>query len=325
MKTNSYCSVTAIGRYTPERKMTNSDLEKMVETDNEWIVKRTGITTRYISAENEFSSDMAIKAVQNLTDNYSNDLNDVDLVIASSLVPDHLTPSVSAIVAGHFGMRHAGTYDLHAACSGFAYGLITANSFITSGQADKILLITSETLSKVTDYTDRNTCILFGDAATAVLIERKSSPSLFVSNFGTDGEMAHKVYCSHVSSAINGFTLEKEHFIHQDGKSIYAYVAKDISSHIRSLLDEADLSTDDIDWFVPHSANLRLIDTLCERLGFSLSKTLTSIENFGNTSSSSIPLALSTASDSGVLKHGQKVLIYGFGGGLTYAGAIFEW
>lgn len=325
MFVNLNYTITAIGTYVPEKELTNLDFEKMVDTSDEWIVKRTGIRTRFISANNEFASDLAIKAVQNLVDNQLVILSDVDMIIVTAFVPDHLTPSVSALVAGHFGIRTAGSYDLHAACSGFAYGLITANSLIASGQANKVLLITAETPSKVVDYTDRGTCILFGDAATATLIEKGPVPKLFTSNFGTDGDLADKVYCTQFSSAINGIKLEKEHFIQQDGRALYAYVVKNISDQIIRLLDEAKLSITDIDWFVPHSANLRLIDALRERLGFDEPKMLTSVEQYGNTSSSSIPLAISSAINNGQLKHGDKILIYGFGGGLTYAGAIIEW
>lgn len=247
------------------------------------------------------------------------------MIIVTAFVPDHLTPSVSALVAGHFGIHAAGAYDLHAACSGFAYGFITANSFITSGQANKILLITAETPSKVVDYTDRGTCILFGDAAVAILIEKSTAPKLFVSNFGTDGNLANKVYCTQFSSVINGIKLEKAHFIQQDGKALYAYVIKNISAHIQKLLDKAQLSVSDIDWFVPHSANLRMIDALRVRLGFDEAKMLTSVEQYGNTSSSSIPLAISLAINDGRIQRGDKVLMYGFGGGITYAGAIMEW
>jgi len=321
---SSNSEITAMGTYIPEKKLTNQDLEQMVDTSDEWIVKRTGIKERFLSADNEFASDMAIKAVQNLLDNHPVTLDDVEMVIVTAFVPDHLTPSVSALVAGHFNMHTAGTYDLHTACSGFAYGFITANSFISSGQAKKILLVTSETPTKVTDYTDRNTCILFGDAATATLIEKGTETKLFASNFGTDGDLADKVFCTQFSPAVNGTKPEKSNLIWQDGKALYTHIVKNVSGHIQELLDEAHMDISDIDWFVPHSANLRMIDALRERLGFGREKMLTSIEQYGNTSSSSIPLAISLALGKGQIKHGQKALIYGFGGGVTYAGAILE-
>lgn len=322
---NSNLKISAAGNYVPEKKLTNSDLEKMVDTNDEWIVKRTGIHTRFISAENEFASSLAINAVNDLLANNSVSIKDVEIIIVTAFVPDHLTPSIAALVAGHFGLNSAGTYDLHAACSGFAYGLITANSLITSGQAKKILLISAETPTKVTDYTDRGTCVLFGDAATAFLIENSGDIKPFVSGYGTDGDMAEKVYCSCFSPEVKGVKVPKERTIWQDGRALFNYIAKNISASIKKLLSDARLSVADIDWFVPHSANLRLIDALRERIGFEKNKMLTSIEQFGNTSSSSIPMAILSALKDGRLQRGQKLLIYGFGGGLTHAGAIFEW
>lgn len=318
-------NISAIGTYIPQRKLTNFDLEQLVDTSNEWIVKRTGIHSRYVASDSEYASDLAIKAVQNLVENNTSDLNNIDLIITSLLVPDHLTPSVSALVAGHFNMSTAGTFDLHAACSGFVYSLITANAFIASRQANKILLITSETISKVLDYTDRGTCILFGDGAVATLIENGNIATLFASHFGTDGNLADKVYCSLFSSEIQGNALEKERYIVQDGRALYTYVVKNVSIHIMALLAKAQLNISDIDWFIPHSANLRMIDALCERVGFDKSKMLTSVELYGNTSSSSIPLAIWLAHKNDKLKKGDKILLYGFGGGITHAGAIIEW
>lgn len=322
---NSNCKIAAMGRYLPERKMTNIDFEKIVDTDDAWIVKRTGIHNRYLSAAGEFSSDMAIRAVEDLVRKDSTSLRGVDMIITTCLVPDHLTPSVSAIVAGRFGLHSAGTYDLHAACSGFAYALITANAMIASGQANKVLLISSETPSKVTDYTDRGTCILFGDAAVATLIEKDTVTRKFAAGYGTDGDLADKVYCSLFSSSVNGTQLKKERYIEQDGQAIYTYVVKNICDHMKTLMQEADMTVEEIDWFIPHSANLRLINALCDRLGFEKKKMLTSVEQYGNTSSASIPLSIALAQDDGRLKRGDRLLVYGFGGGLTYAGAIFEW
>lgn len=325
MTINAQYRIAAVGAYAPEKTLTNFDLEKMVETNDEWIVKRTGIRERHIAGEGEFASDLAIRAVQNMIDETGADVADADLVIATALVPDHLTPSVSALVAGRFGLKEVGTFDLHAACSGFAYALITAVSHIASGLAKKVLVVSSETLSKATDYTDRGTCILFGDAAVAALVERSESPRPFVCRHGTDGDMAEKVYLSLASKTVNGTPVEKEKLIWQNGQALYTYVVKAISEQAGRLLDEAGLTANEIDWFIPHSANLRMIDALRERIGIDKEKLLTSVERYGNTSSASIPLALWLALKEGKIRRGDKILIYGFGGGLTHAGAIFEW
>ncbi len=324
MTIKSNYAVTAIGAYTPARKLTNADLEKMVETNDEWIVKRTGIRERFLAAEDEFASDLGVKAVENMLAS-GGSIEGVDLVIATCLAPDHMTPSVAALIAGKFGLRTVGTWDLHAACSGFAYALTTAASLLATGQAKKILLVAAETLSKVTDYTDRGTCILFGDAAVAMTVEPGAQEKPLFSIYGTDGDLADKVYLNLLSPTVNGTPAERQHVIVQNGQVLYTYVMRTISEHAGRLLAEAGLTPNDVDWFVPHSANLRMIDALRERIGFPREKVLTSVETYGNTSSASIPLALWIAQQEGKLKRGDKILIYGFGGGLTHAGAIFEW
>jgi 3-oxoacyl-[acyl-carrier-protein] synthase-3 len=324
MTIRSNYAVTAIGAYVPARKLTNYDLEKMVDTNDEWIVKRTGIRERFLAAEDEFSSDLAAKAVENMIREGAS-VEGVDLVIATCLAPDHITPSVAALVAGKFGLRAAGTWDLHAACSGFAYAFTTAASLLATGQAKKILVVSAETLSKVVDYQDRSTCILFGDAAVAVTIERGEKEKSLASISGTDGDMADKVYANLFSQAVNGVPAERQRVIVQNGQALYTYVMKTISEHVARLLAEAKTTPDQIDWFVPHSANLRMVDALRERIGFPREKVLTSVESYGNTSSASIPLALWIAQKEGKLRRGDRILIYGFGGGLTHAGAILEW
>ena len=324
MTIQSKYTVTAIGAHVPDRKLTNFDLEKMVETNDEWIVKRTGIRERFLAAEDEFASDLGIRAVEDMLAS-GGSVEGVDLVIATCMVPDHLTPSVAALISGHFGLHAAGTWDLHAACSGFAYALTTAASLLASGQAKKILIVSAETLSKVVDYTDRGTCILFGDAAVAITVERGEGEKRFYSINGTDGDIADKVYASLFSPSVNGTACERQRIIVQNGQALYTYVMRTISDHATRLLSEAGIAPDEIDWFVPHSANLRMIDALRERIGIPREKTLTSVESCGNTSSASIPLALYLAHKEGKLKRGDRILIYGFGGGLTHAGAILEW
>lgn len=317
--------VTAMGSYLPETCLTNAKLEALVDTNDEWIRKRTGICERFIAREDEYASDLAIKAVQNMLECNAVEIADTDMMIVSSLLPDHYTPSVAALVAGHFEIHGAGTYDLHAACTGYTYGFITAMSYLASGIAKKVLLISAETLSKAVDYTDRGTCILFGDAAVATLIETDETKRLLACQSGTDGNLADKLYCTAFSDQIGEKKLDHIGFIWQDGGSVYEYVLKHVSAYIIKLLQAAQMTTADIDWFVPHSANLRMLEALRKRVGFNKEQMLTSVEMYGNTSSASIPLALSRACSEGKLKQGDRVLIYGFGGGLTHAGVIFEW
>ncbi len=326
MKSRSNSKITGLGVYLPDIKLTNYDLEKMVDTSDEWILRRTGVRERRLSGKEEFSSDMAVKAVQNLIERHNARVNDVDMIIVTTFTPDHLSPTVSALVQGHFGMERAGTMDINSGCTGFIYALCVADALITTGNSNKILVIASETVSKVVDYTDRSTCVLFGDAAAAVLIERSEEKGNFITSyFTTNGELAENVSCSNLSGSVNGKVLGKKRLFQQEGRFLYEYVAKNIPDAICTLAKKAELTLDDIDWFVPHSANLRMIEAICRRLGFPIEKTLISNEFYGNTSSASIPLAVWIASEESKIKPGDKLMLYGFGGGLTHGGIVVEW
>jgi len=323
----SKARISAFGSYVPEKVLTNQDLEKMVETSDEWIVQRTGIIERRIAEKEEFVSDMAIKAVEDLIDRFSVDINEIDLIIVATITPDYITPSVSAVLHGRMNFPEStGILDLNAACSGFVYALQVANSMITSGQSNKVLVVSSEVLSKITDYSDRNTCILFGDGAGAALVERnEENPGIFGAYYGSQGKYGNKLYCTGLASKIEKEEAACVNYLYQDGRAVYTFVIRTVPASVKAMLEKSDLTTDEIDWFVPHSANLRMIHSIGEKIGFSPDETLTSLEYFGNTSSATIPLALSEAEKAGRLKKGDKFLLYGFGGGLTHAGLIFEW
>lgn len=326
MSYKSSSRITALGAYLPSRKLTNNDLEKMVDTNDEWIVRRTGVRERRISEENEFSSDMAIKAVENLIERNGASVDDVDMILVSTFTSDHLSPTVSALVQGHFGIMNTGSMDINSGCTGYAYALCVANSLITAGNCNKILVIASETVSKVVDYTNRSTCILFGDAAAAALVERDDRKGGFISSyFTTDGKLAENVACSNLSDSVNGVKLEKKRLFQQDGRFLYEYVVKNVPEGIRRLLDNAGLTLGDIDWIVPHSANLRMIESICKRLDYPIEKALVSNEFYGNTSSVTIPLAIWMALEKSMIKAGDKILLYGYGGGLTHGGIVIEW
>jgi len=326
MKNKSNSKIIGLGTYLPHRRLTNLDLEKLVDTSDEWIVRRTGVKERRLSEDKEFSSNMAIKAVENLIKKNNVKIDDVDMIIVTTFTPDHFSPTVSALVQGHFGIEGAGTMDLSAGCTGFAYGLCVSDSLIAAGHSNKVLLIAAETVSKVTDYTDRNTCILFGDAAVATIIEGNDE-NVFIlgSYFTSDGKMGQNVTCSNLSDTVNGHVINKKRLFEQEGRFLYEYVVKNIPSGINTLLDKTELSLEDIDWFVPHSANLRMIECICKKISFPIEKTLISNEFYGNTSSASIPLAISIALEESKIKRGDKMLLYGFGGGLTHGGVVIEW
>ena len=321
-----YTNITGIGAYVPKKVLTNAELETMIDTSNEWIIQRTGVQERHIAAENEFSSDLAIKAVENLLSIPALSIDDVDMVVVTTFTADHLTPSVAALVQGHFAIKNAGTMDLNAACTGFTYGLCVADSLLTAGHSKKILLIAAETTSKILDYTQRGSCILFGDAAVAVLIEKNSSHrQILQSYFTSDGSLAPLVACSNLAPTVNHKPFEKEHIFQQEGPLLYEYVIKNIPTGIQTLLDKNNLSLNQIDWFIPHSANLRMIKSLCTKLNFPFEKTLISNDFYGNTSSASIPLAIWLGQQNLKIKKGDILLLYGFGAGLTHGGIIIKW
>lgn len=325
-KSLSKARITALGTYVPDKILTNGDLERLVDTSDEWIVQRTGIKERHIAAEDEFTSHLCIRAAERLRDTYLVALDDVDFIIAATTTPDFSFPTVSCRVQQHFGMEGAGAIDLNATCAGFAYALHLANGMISTGLHRKILIVAGETMSKITDYTDRSTCILFGDGAGAVLVEADPEQPGFESFIlGTNGAGGIHVYRSGLAEQMDGQPLEGKGKIVQNGREVFKWAVRTVSAGIEQLLEQAELTREDIDWFVPHSANLRMIESICEKADLPLAKTLQSVQDMGNTSSASIPLALQAGIDTGRLKFGDRVLLYGFGSGLTHAGLILRW
>ena len=322
----SETKITGVGGYVPEHILTNNDLEKLVDTSDEWIIRRTGINKRHISSETENASNLAIKAVENLIEVYGADVSDVDMIVVSTTSPDHFVPNVASLIQGHFDIKKTGVMDINVACTGYVYALSVANAFISIGQNKKILVIATETISKLIDYTDRDTCILFGDGASAFLLEKTDEKGAFITtNFVTNGSGADSIYCSNLSKSVGKLSGIKEHLIVQNGREVYRYVMKNVVDGIKTLLETSQLSLSDINWFVPHSANLRLIEGICKRLEYPIEKTLLSVTEFGNTSSASIPLAIWLALKESKIAPGDKILLYGFGGGLTHGGIIIEW
>lgn len=322
----SKASITAFGTYVPERILNNADLEKMVETNDEWIVQRTGMRERRIAAEGQFVSDLAVKAVEDMIRRYGVDVHDVDMILVATSTPEYAFPSTASRVQARLNIAQTGALDLSAACAGFVYGLQLADSMITSGMYRKVLVIGAETLSKITDYTDRTTCILFGDGAGAFLLERtEGQGSTLAALSGTQGDGGLHVYSSGLSSEMNGVPLQGDGRLVQNGREVYKWAVRLIPEQLPKLIASSGLQTEQIDWFVPHSANMRMIEAVCERGPVPLERTLTSMEYRGNTSAASIPLAIQLAVDEGKVKQGQRLALFGFGGGLTYAGLVLEW
>ncbi|MGO4272777.1 ketoacyl-ACP synthase III [Paenibacillus sp. TAF58] len=317
--------ITAIGTYVPQRRLTNSDLEQMVDTNNEWIIQRTGIEERRIASPDEFTSDLCISAVKDLMQRYNKKVDDVDMIIVATSTPDFPFPSVASIIQNKLGIAAAGAIDLSAACAGFVYALHTAHGYIASGFHKKILVIGADTISKITDYTDRSTCILFGDGAGAVLVEKDVKSKSFIGfHLGSDGSGAQHVYRSGLSKKVNGIELVDTQYLVQNGREVFRWVVRNVPESVKQIIGKTQTSLEQVDWFIPHSANLRLIEPICEKLGFPMEKTLYSLVNFGNTSAATIPLALDLGIREAKVKNGDRVLFYGFGSGLVHAGQLLE-
>ncbi|WP_336825083.1 ketoacyl-ACP synthase III [Sporosarcina sp. USHLN248] len=317
--------ISAIGTYVPEKRLTNSDLEQMVETNSEWIIQRTGIHERRITRADEFTSDICVSAIKDLMHRYNKKIEDVDMIIVATSTPDFPFPSVASIIQERLSIPQTGAMDLSAACAGFVYALHTAHSYIASGLHKKVIVVGADTLSKITDYTDRNTCVLFGDGAGAVLVERDEQANSFEGfQLGSDGSGAQHVYRTGLSKRVNDIELVDTKFLVQNGREVFRWVVRNVPENIEKLLKKTEITLEQIDWFIPHSANLRLIEPICDKLHYPMDKTLYSLVNFGNTSAATIPLSLDIGIRDGKVKNGDRVLMYGFGSGLVHAGQILK-
>ena len=317
--------ITAIAVYAPGEVITNDWFADKIETNNEWIISRTGIRERRFAAANEYTSDMCVKAVKNLlAENPGLTLEGVDFIIVGTTTADQVMPSMASQIQNAFGIQDAGCLDIMAACAGFVYGIVLAKGLIAAGTHKKVLVFGAETLSKFTDFTDRTSCILFGDGAGVALVEASEQSKIFNAINGTDGSHGKDLYLSQHASAVNGEEIVPNGKIHQNGKVVFKWAIQTITHKAGELLSKNGLKLEDLDWIILHSANLRIIEAVAQELNVPMDKMLTSIETYGNTSSASIPLAWDLAAKSGKIKPGNKVLLLGFGGGLTYAGVIIE-
>jgi 3-oxoacyl-[acyl-carrier-protein] synthase III len=320
-----HAKVTGIGTFVPEKIIDNHYFESIIETNDEWIQSRTGIKTRHFAAENEYTSHLCLGAAKSLQEETGCSFEDVDFIIVASVTPDQVMPSVSSQIQNKLNIPSAGAIDISAACAGFAYAIILAKGLIAAGTHRKILVFGGETLTKVTNYEDRTSCILFGDGAGAVLVEAAEKTNILAAVTGSQGDGGKDLYLSTRRNRVNGQDILTDGFIHQNGRAVFKWAVNTISQHMVTLPATLGWTMDDIDWFVPHSANMRIIDALCNNSGFPMEKTLESITIYGNTSSASIPLALHRGIREGKVKSGDKIMMFGFGGGLVYAGLIIEW
>jgi len=321
--------IIGTGKYVPEKILTNSDLEKIVETNDEWIVSRTGIRERHIAAPHEATSDLAYEAALKALDSAGMKAEDLDLIIIATVTPDSSFPSTACILQDKLGAKGAAAFDLSAACSGFVYSLATAVGFIQNGMYNNALIIGADTLSRITDYTDRNTCVLFGDGAGAVIIgevpEGRGFQSFDLGAEGSGGNLLKLEAGGSRLPASQQTVEDKKHFIYMNGREVFKFAVRVMGSATERVLTKAGLGKEDIDLFVPHQANIRIIQSAMQRLDLPPEKCVINVDKYANTSAASIPLALVEAAEEGRMKEGDTVLMVGFGGGLTWGASVLIW
>ena len=318
-------SIRAIGMAVPEKVVDNQYFESFLDTTDEWIVSRTGIQTRRHCGPNEYTSNLCVRAVRDLMRHYDLDLSEVDMIIVSTVTPDQPMPSMACIVQYRMEIPNTGAIDLYAACAGFSYGLVVAKGLIAAGTHRKIIVIGADALSKVTDFADRTSCVLFGDGAGAVLVEAAETGNIGQCITGAFGEGGIDLYISGMAPAIDGQPIVCNGKIVQNGRKVFKWAVTTVGREVPRLLALNGLQLADIDWFVPHSANMRIIEAICKETNIPMEKVLQSIVKYGNTSSASIPLAWYEGVRDGRVKSGDRLLLFGFGGGLAYAATVVTW
>jgi 3-oxoacyl-[acyl-carrier-protein] synthase-3 len=321
-------SITGIGAYAPERVLTNDDLSQMMDTSDEWIVERTGIRERRIAADDQALSDLALPAAREALEQAGIDPKTVDLVIVATVTPDMAFPSAGAIIADELGAPDAAAYDLSAGCTGFMYAIAQGYGMVAGGLASRALVVGGDVLSRILDWSDRRTAVLFGDGAGAVVLDRVSEGGFIGFELGADGSGGHQLYLPAGGSrtpATEETVAERKHFVQMNGREVFKFAARVLVSSAEKVLAECGRTVDDVDVYIPHQANIRIIDHAAEKLGIPKEKIVVNADRYGNTSSGSIPLALADAQAEGRLYDGALVLMTGMGAGLTWGSGLIEW
>jgi 3-oxoacyl-[acyl-carrier-protein] synthase-3 len=327
--TKRRATITAVGHYAPPKVLTNAELEKMVDTNDEWIRTRTGVSERRI-LEQGATSDLAVGAIQNMLAHRKIEVTEIEIIIIATVTPDMFFPSTACVVQDKIGASNAWGFDLSGACSGFLYALVAGAQFIESGAASKVLVVGADKMSSIIDYTDRNTCILFGDGGGAVLLEPSEDPDF--------GLLDHRLYCDGSGGAflymkgggsLNPSTHEsidkRMHYMYQDGKAVFKVAVKGMADVSAEIMQRNNLKGEDVAWLVPHQANLRIIDATADRMGLDRSKVMINIDRYGNTTAATIPLCLSEWWLEGKLRKGQNIVLASFGAGYTWGAALIKW
>jgi 3-oxoacyl-[acyl-carrier-protein] synthase-3 len=321
-----YARITGTGSYLPERRLSNQDLvdhlaARGIETSNDWIVERTGIRARHFAADGEFASDMAAHACRRAMQAAGVEPTDIDLIIVATSTPDMVFPSTAAILQHKLGISGCPVFDVQAVCSGFVYALTVANALIQNGSARKALVVGAEVFSRILDFNDRTTCVLFGDGAGAVVLETSESPGILASDLHADGQHVG-ILC--VPGHVNGGQISGDPTLKMDGQAVFKLAVGVLEQAARAVLLKAGKTEADIDWLIPHQANIRIMQSTARKLKLSMDKVVVTVDQHGNTSAASIPLALDCAVRDGRIQPGQTLMLEGVGGGFTWGAVLLN-
>ncbi|WP_292967969.1 beta-ketoacyl-ACP synthase III [Nitrosomonas sp.] len=317
-----YSRIIGTGSYLPEKVLTNRDLESMVDTSDEWIRTRTGIEQRHIAAENQMASDLALEASRKAIEAAGIQTKDIDLVIVATTTPDMIFPSTACILQHKLGLSSGPAFDVQAVCSGFIYALATADMFVSSGKSRNALVVGAEVYSRIIDWNDRSTCVLFGDGAGAVVLTQDQKPGILSSHLHADGSYNQVLSAP---ASIHSGKIQGTPFITMEGSTVFKFAVKVLEEAALEALQANQLQPSDIDWLIPHQANIRIITSTAKRLGIPEEKVVATVSQHGNTSAASVPLALDQAVRDGRIQPGQHIILEGVGGGFTWGSVLVRW
>lgn len=320
--------VIATAASVPEQVVTNDDLSRIVDTSDEWIIQRTGIRERHISA-GENTSVLVIDVARQLLERASVAPEDVDLIIVASVTPDYGTPSLACMIQKEIGAANAVAFDVVAACSGFMFALSTADKYIKSGLYENAIVIGGETLSKIVDWTDRSTCVLFGDGAGGAFVEKSSEGGVIRENLGSAGAM-YEILTEGYTNCSNAFNdvpaeIDLKWYVNMNGREVFKFATKNVIKSMKKVLEEAQVEREDIKYIIPHQANVRIVEVVSKKMEIPMEKFYMNMERYGNTSSASIPMALNELNEKGMIERRDKIVLSGFGGGMTWGTMLIEW
>ncbi|MGB5337100.1 MAG: beta-ketoacyl-ACP synthase III [Woeseiaceae bacterium] len=320
----TYSRIAGTGRYLPERIMTNFDLEKLVDTTDEWIRTRTGVERRHVVADDQTTSDMCVEAAKKAIEDAGVEVADIDLVITGTTSPDLIFPNVSTLIQHRLGIPACTAFSLEAACTGFIYALTMADKFIRLGESKCALVMGAECITKLMDWTDRNTCVLFGDGAGAVIVKPSAEPGILSCHLGADGQYKDLLYYPVGPSNQLAKAGTDEAAIQMTGSEVFKVAVKTLGGIAAETLEKAGVDQDELDWLIPHQANIRIIQATAKRLGLPMEKVILTVQDHGNTSAASVPMALDVGIRDGRVQKGQLILMEAFGGGFTWGSVLMR-